>query len=271
MGYLCSRPNIRAMGLFVEKDLGMTAPIALQLYSVRDALKDDYAGTLRRVAGMGYKAVELAGEYGGSPPKAAALLRDHGLQIAALHGPLSLGSSVDQSVELAGIFGVNTVVCAWLDPSNFTSRDSIAKVAEWLNQAAAGLGSQGLRLAYHNHHFELLALPDGAIPLRLLAELTDPAVLFEIDTYWVQVGGGDPVQVVRELGSRAPLLHIKDGSTRLEDAMLAVGDGKLDFPSILNGISPEWLIVEMDRCDTDVFAALEKSHRYLVEQGLGHG
>ncbi|MGC8781906.1 MAG: sugar phosphate isomerase/epimerase family protein, partial [Anaerolineae bacterium] len=76
--------------------------------------------------------------------------------------------------------------------------------------------------------------------------------------------GVDPVQAIREAGPRATLLHIKDGPANTTDPMVAVGEGVMDFPAILKAASyAEWLIVELDRCATDMAEAVAKSVRYL--------
>jgi len=108
---------------------------------------------------------------------------------------------------------------------------------------------------------------------QIMLELLDPDIFFEIDTYWVQTAGVDPAQVVRELGPRVPILHIKDGPCVKSEPMTAVGDGVMDFAEIVQagGGITEWLIVELDRCATDMMVAVEKSLKYLVEQGLGSG
>lgn len=87
-----------------------------------------------------------------------------------------------------------------------------------------------------------------------------------------RLAGHDPAAVVQRLGGRVPLLHIKDGPATVEDFMVAVGQGVLDFHAIVAAASgAEWLIVELDRCATDMLVAVEQSHRYLVQEGLGHG
>ena len=93
----------------------------------------------------------------------------------------------------------------------------------------------------------------------------DPAVLFEIDTYWVQTAGVDATALVRELGDRAPLLHIKDGLLKRELPMVAVGDGQMDFNETIPAGAPhtEWLIVELDRCAGDMMLAVSRSLVYL--------
>jgi sugar phosphate isomerase/epimerase len=94
-----------------------------------------------------------------------------------------------------------------------------------------------------------------------------------VDTYWVKVAGHDPAAVLRQLGNRAPLLHIKDGpADGTQSAMTAVGAGVLDWQAIIPaGSAAEWLIVELDRCDTDMLQAVADSYTYLTQKGYAHG
>ena len=106
----------------------------------------------------------------------------------------------------------------------------------------------------------------------VMLELVDPGVVFEVDTYWVQTGGQSAAELVKRLGDRAPLLHIKDGPATEKEPMVAVGQGVLDFPTIIPAATgAQWLIVELDRCATDMLDAVDESYRYLVGEGLAHG
>lgn len=107
----------------------------------------------------------------------------------------------------------------------------------------------------------------------MLLEQLDPGIFFEVDTYWVKVAGHDPAAVLRQLGSRAPLLHIKDGPADSTQApMVAVGAGVMDWQAIIPaGSAAEWLIVELDRCATDMLRAVTDSFTFLTQKGYGHG
>jgi sugar phosphate isomerase/epimerase len=129
---------------------------------------------------------------------------------------------------------------------------------------------QGLQFGVHNHDYEFDREFDGQTPHAILAE-NAPDLVFQIDTYWVAVGGKDPVAVIQNLGPRAPVLHIKDGPLTREAAMTAVGDGTMDWAPIVDAADPDacrYLIVELDRCDTDMFEAVAKSLEYLVDNGF---
>nr|MDJ0789767.1 sugar phosphate isomerase/epimerase [Myxococcota bacterium] len=104
-------------------------------------------------------------------------------------------------------------------------------------------------------------------------ERIDPEIFAEVDIYWAQVGGAVPSALLSRLGERARLLHVKDGPADApESDMTAVGAGSVAIAETL-GAAPaaEWHIVELDRCATDLFEAVEASHAFLVGQGLSEG
>jgi sugar phosphate isomerase/epimerase len=238
--------------------------IALQLYSVREAMTTDYEGTIRRVAGFGYTAVETARQFiDGSAVKTAQLFESLGLRVVSAHSSLPLGEDRSKVLDDAAALGAKMLVLPWLEPHHFASLDGIKRVADMLNEGDEVSRANGLRLAYHNHHFELTRLPDGTIPLLALAELTAPTVVFEVDTYWVKTGGIDPVDLLSHLGERTPLWHMKDGSTIVGQPMTALGDGEMDLPTMLALPAPEAYIVELDACATDMLEAVRKSYDYL--------
>ena len=140
------------------------------------------------------------------------------------------------------------------------------------NEAADVADEFDLELGLHNHWWEF-AQVEGRTAFDVLLENIDERVFFQIDTYWVNTGGGDAAQIVESLGERAPLLHIKDGSCEQDSDMVAVGEGKMDFAPIVEAShgTSDWLIVELDRCATDMMEAVEKSYNYLTQNDLARG
>jgi len=250
----------------------MTAPIALQLYSVREAMAQDFAGVVRQVAAMGYVGVEPIYKLPGTTNEAAAaLFRELGLAVPSAHVPLPLGEDEAGVVEFMEMFG-STRIISGKGPADFDTLEKAKQTCELFNQASAAAQRHGYTFGIHNHWWEYLQV-EGRYIYEVMLEQLDPAVFFEIDTYWVKAAGVDPVEVVRKMGSRAPILHIKDGPAVKSEPMTAVGDGILDFHSIISagaGIT-EWQIVELDRCATDMMEAVKKSYDYLVGQGLARG
>jgi sugar phosphate isomerase/epimerase len=141
-----------------------------------------------------------------------------------------------------------------------------------LNGAAEVAREHGMTVGYHNHWQEF-NLVDGRPAYEHMLERLDPSVFWELDTYWAHVAEHDPAEVLRKLGSRATLIHVKDGPGNMTDPMTAAGEGVMDWPHVLTAAEPhaEWLIVELDRCATDMMAAVDRSYRYLTSKGWGHG
>jgi sugar phosphate isomerase/epimerase len=246
----------------------MAKPISVQLYSVRDALTQDLEGVIRKIASYGYQGVE---PFGGVPAQQVAdLCKSLGLQIPSTHWGLPLGDQRDDVLQAMKILGCQYIVCPYISPDEFKTVESTIAVCQRLNEANKIARDNGLTLLYHNHWFEFEPL-GSTYPYKVMAEHLDPTVGFEIDTYWAQVGGCDPVAVIEELGTRVPLLHIKDGpADGRESPMVAVGEGVMDVAGIAAaGESAEWLVVELDRCATDMLEAVEKSYRNL--EGIVRG
>lgn len=247
-------------------------PIGLQLYSVREALAEDFEGTIRRVAEMGYIGVE---PYGGLPTdlnNAATLFNDLGLQVFNSHVGVPEGDGKDAFLKIAEAFDLSQVAIAYIPPEQFATIDDIKRTCEQLNQANEFAKSNNLTLGYHNHWWEFKTL-DGQSTLELMLSELEQDITLEVDTYWVQAGGMDVLSMLEIVGSRAPLLHIKDGSLNTDDSMLAVGDGKMPIADIVQSTAStaEWYIVELDRCDTDMLEAVEKSYQYLTSNGFAQG
>ena len=116
-------------------------------------------------------------------------------------------------------------------------------------------------------------LVNGRSAYEIMLEGLDPQIFMEVDVYWAKTAGVDPAPLVRKLGKRVPLLHLKDGPADKESPMVAVGDGTVDIPAVVHASEGNtvWLIAELDRCATDIVEAAQKSARYLLEKGLGHG
>ncbi len=248
------------------------APVALQLYTMRDAAVVDFPAVLRQVAAMGYVGVELAGLYDRSPGEVGTLLRDLDLAVTSAHASNTAPDRYAAELDVYLSLGCDTVVLPMLPPDQFATIDLISENAERLNALAAVAAGKGLRFGYHNHFWEIPAV-DGRPGLLQLFDRLDPAVEAEVDIYWAQVGGVDPVALVQELGDRVGLLHVKDGpADNPRHSMVAVGDGAVDVPAVLAAApTARWHIVELDRCDGDMAEAVGRSCEYLVGHGLSEG
>jgi sugar phosphate isomerase/epimerase len=242
----------------------MADNIALQLYSVRDLLPKDFEGVIRQIAAMGYDGIETGNITYTTLPSAAKLFKELNLQVVAFHiFPPPAGDTLKEAVDTLATLGCSTIVSGF-GPDRYQTLDDARQACDELNKAGALAHSAGLQFNIHNHWWEYLSV-EGSYPYKVMLERLDPEIGFELDTYWVKTGGVDPAAVVKEMGRRAPLLHIKDGVADHKTPMVAIGDGTLDFPAILKAGkgNTKWLIVEFDWCATDIMKAVEKSCQYL--------
>lgn len=249
----------------------MKPAIALQLYTLREKAEKDFEGMVRQVAEMGYVGVEPAGFPGTTAEAAGKLFKELGLKVPSAHTGLPLGDTKNEVLDAMAAIGCPRIITG-KGPDDFNTMDKIKATCDLFNEAGAAAKAAGLVFGIHNHWWEYTPV-DGVYPYQVMLERLDPDILFEIDTYWVQTAGCDVVEVVREVGERAPLLHIKDGPCVQTEPMTAVGAGAMDFPTIVAaaGEVPQWLIVEQDRTAGDMVADVQASYTYLVGEGLARG
>ena len=250
----------------------MTAPIALQLYTLREAAAEQGFETIvRQVAEMGYVGVEPAGFPGTTPEAAGKLFRELGLAVPSAHVALPVGDAKNEVLDTMAAIG-STMIVSGKGPADFETLDKIKTTCELFNEASANAQAAGMSFGVHNHWWEYLKVGDR-YAYEIMLDLVDPAITFEIDTYWVQVAGPNPAEIVAQMGARSPLLHIKDGPANRQDPMQPIGSGVLDWPTIVQagGSHTEWLIVELDRCAMDMVEAVQQSYDYLVGEGLARG
>lgn len=244
----------------------MSDHIALQLYSIRDVVAaTNYESAVRRIAEFGYKEVETAGFPGTTPEAALKLFNELDLTIVAAHVGLPIGDKKNEILDTLAALGKPRLLCTQIGPKDVVDLDTIKALCDRLNEGYEVAKANGLSFGIHNHWWEFGKL-NGRLAHDYMLDMLDPGIFLEIDTYWVKVGGADPVEVIKKLGTRVPLLHIKDGPGTREAAMTAVGEGIMDIPAVIkaSGSNAKSLIVELDRCDTDIMVAVKKSYDYLA-------
>ena len=242
------------------------SPLSVQLYTVRDALSADLPGTLARVSELGFTNVELFG-FVDLADQYAEALPAAGLVAPSAHAHL-LGNDVESIFAAAEKLGVGTVIDPNIDRERWASREHVAESAEKLNAIGAAGADHGLTIGYHNHWWELENRIDGTPALEIFADLLDPAIVLEVDTYWAEVGGVPAAGLLGRLGDRVRFLHVKDGAVTQDDQeQVAVGSGKLDIPAILAAAPQAQAVVELDGFAGDVFDALRDSIAYLTANG----
>ena len=246
--------------------------VAAQLYTVRDCCQTpaDIAATLKKVRAIGYPAVQLSGMGPIPEEDLVKLCRDLDLVICATHENADAILNQPQAV-VTRLRKLGTRHTAYPYPAGwkFDTLGEVQTLAAKLNAAGKFLADAGLTLSYHNHQVEFRRLAGQTI-LEHLYALTDPRYLkAEPDTYWVQVGGGDPVDWCRRLAHRLPLLHLKDCAILPPDNRVApaeIGQGNLNWPAIIQAAEIagcEWFIVEQDTCPGDPFDSLRQSFEII--------
>jgi len=241
----------------------MPKRIALQLYSIRKDAEKDFESAVRKVAALGYPAVETAGFPGTTPEKAARLFKELGLVVPSAHEPLPIGENQQKVLERMDALGKPILVGTQIGPNDVKTLDSIKALCDRLNESYAAASAHGLVFAIHNHWWEFVQV-EGRLVHEIMLEQLAPEILFEVDTYWARVAGADPADIVKRLGKRAPLLHIKDGPLVKGQPQTALGEGKMDFSSIFAAAQPDaWQVIELDECATDMMEAVQKSYTYL--------
>ncbi len=252
----------------------MASVIAAQLYTVRDFTQTpaDIIQTMKKVAAAGYEAVQLSALGPMEPAELREVCDGEGLTICSTHTDYErMRDEPEAVIEEHKILDCQYPAIGGL-PAEYRNAQGFAKFAKEASQVAARLAEGGLTFGYHNHNFELEKFGDRT-GLQILFEDSDPRYFtFEIDTYWVQAGGGSPVAWINKLKDRLPLLHLKDMTMRgREQIMAEVGEGNLDWPGILEAaknVGVVWYIVEQDTCERDPFESLNISLDNLKAMGL---
>ncbi len=249
-----------------------TSQIGAQLYTVRDHIKDaaGLARAVDRIAGFGYRAVELVHSDVITDQEVAKICTSAGVTVAAAHLPAEV--VLDRPEEaIHKLQTVNAKIGVYGFPRgvDFGSRSSVEALGEGLQKSAELFKSAELTLAYHNHAVEFTRLGNDRAYDIIRSQA--PGIGYELDTYWVQFAGMSPLEWTRTLGEKLVSLHLKDFGVPNKHGeppfMTEVGAGNLDFLPIVaeaerNGC--EWFIVEQDFTPGDPFDSLERSFKYVV-------
>jgi sugar phosphate isomerase/epimerase len=227
-------------------------PLGLQLYSVRGLMKEDFAGTLQKVAAIGFKEVELAGLFEQTPKDVRALLDKNGLTTPASHVDwATVENKLPETLETAKILGQEFLIVPYIGEAERKQPDIWKKAVDLFNKAGKESQKAGIQLAYHQHGFEFVPSDalGGKLPYDYLLENTDPAfVKMELDICWAVAAEQDPVAYFNRYPGRFPLVHVKDwlkdGSpasayagalgqdTKFTGQMTNVGAGSIDWKRI---------------------------------------
>jgi len=238
--------------------------IGLELYTVRREAAADLAGTLARVAKIGYTEVEFAGYHNHAASEVRDLLKQNGLTAPAAHIAITaIQNTPDKTFEDARTIGHDWIVVPSLPSGKRETVDDWKRVADQFNTAAKQVKAAGFRFGFHNHN-DVFKKIGEVVPIDVLMKETDPSLVsYEMDVYWVVNGGGDPVDLLTRYPGRFRLLHLKDTMGPPQHKMADVGSGVIDFKSILaRAKGVEHYFVEHDD-PPDAFTDIAASYSYL--------
>lgn len=260
----------------------------LALYALRDALREDPDRTLERVAEIGFTGVEPFGLgspslYRGERLTRAKMLRRSidraGLAVTSAHTQFPLPSEMDWLLEELAIIGVPVAIASipehvlGFGREVLGTRDGVQRFADAFGQLSERAAEHGVRVGYHNHWWDWPELPDGSRGLDRFYEDLDPSVVAEVDLYWAHTAGRELPDLLRTLGDRVELVHLKDGPGLFEDPLadqVPLGCGSADLEGVIPALPAglRWNLVELDRTALDPFDVVSDGYDWLVSRGL---
>jgi sugar phosphate isomerase/epimerase len=259
----------------------------LQLYTLRDDLKNDLVGTIRKIVKMGYTTVEHAGYNDGKVYDLTAkefrkICIDEGLSVVSGHiltgreNPTrryTMLKDFERVVDDMKTLNQKYIVCAWLFPEERTCLDDYKKLTDLLNKCGETCKQYGIVFAYHNHDFEFQAI-NKVVPYDILLRETEAdLVKFEMDMYWVEKSNQNPIKYFEQYPKRFPLWHIKDMDKEDASKFAPVGKGKINFAPIFANKEKAGLkhyFVEQDNCyDIPPIESVQMSLDFIKKQNWG--
>ena len=244
--------------------------IGAQFYTLRDFCKDldSFAETLKKVADIGYKTVQISGTCGYEPEWLKSELKKNGLKCVLTHTPADkLQNDPARVAADHDVFDCKYVGLGWF---GFDEEKHIDDFIRIYTPVAETLRQNGKYFMYHNHDGEFKKF-NGKLVFETLAENISAEIMgFTLDTFWVQAGGGDPAQWIERLSGRVPCIHLKDYSYGRK--MAPIGEGNINFDRVFEkaeSAGTEYMLVEQDDCNgEDPFYCLKRSYEYLKSRGF---
>lgn len=248
-------------------DTGKIDKIGVQLYTVRNQMKQDFDGTLAKVAAIGYREVEFAGYFDHSPKDVKASLDRAGIASPSAHFNDSyLGDKWSAALESANVIGQKYVVCSSIDEKNRQQPGSWHKIAESFNRVGEAAQKAGIQFAYHNHTFEFSPV-DGMRPYDILLKECDPQLVkMEMDLFWATKAGADPLTYFSQYPGRFALVHVK-GMDKKGEMTSVEASNSIDWKAIFAHSSQggiQHYFVEHDNPATP-FDSIQTSFTYLAQ------
>jgi len=251
----------------------------IQLYSVRDAIKKDFHGSVKKLADIGFTGIEAAGYadgkfYGMSPADFRKSIEATGMKVLSSHTHRQLAdmpsstdwtaiwSWWDQAIKAHKDAGMSYIVVPWM-PVPKTLAD-LKIYCDYYNEIGRRCNEAGIRFGYHNHSFEFQEI-EGQLMYDYMLKNTDPSkVFFQMDVYWVVRGGQSPVEYFKTYPGRFEHLHLKDHKELGQSGMVG-------FDAIFNSLKTagvQKMIVEVEKYSMDPFESIRVSYDYLKTVGI---
>lgn len=253
----------------------MDRRIGAQYYTLRDYIQtiEDFDETCRKVKEIGYQLIQISGT--SLPAKDMREVIDkYGLQVVTTHRDFDdFVNNIDEVIDYNKTLGCELCGLGGLPKPMRNSMESLNQFIEQVNVIARRLKKEGMFFGYHNHAFEFAKHDDKTMMEHLIEETDPETVKFIVDTYWVQVGGKNPADFIRELGERAMAIHFKDMKATIQNtsAIAEVGVGNFDWDAIIRACDEagsRWALVEQDFCDDNPFTCIKTSYDYLKTKGF---
>ncbi|MEY2733213.1 MAG: hypothetical protein RL340_272 [Gemmatimonadota bacterium] len=209
--------------------------VGVQLYMLRNQMRQDPERTLARIAELGFTEIEWWGEWGRTPAQLRAALQANGLRAPSAHYGLDAlqPDRIGRTLETAAAMGHGTLIVASTNAAENGTLDAWKRTAGIISEAGRAGRSAGIRTSYHNHDYEFQPLA-GSDRVEIFLAETDAAVVdFELDCYWAFKAGKDPVALLRRHASRITMLHLKDSAGGPAHEQRDVGAGVMDWRAIL--------------------------------------
>ncbi|KPK85741.1 MAG: xylose isomerase [Phycisphaerae bacterium SM23_33] len=249
--------------------------LAAQMYTLRKFTRNpaDIARTLAKVRAVGYQAIQISAFGPCDPAELARMLAGEGLAVCSTHTPWPrFLEEMDQVIEEHRLWGCQHPAIGGM-PKEYRSAEGVVAFAKAAEQVGRKLAQAGMDFSYHNHNFEFQKAGGTTWLERLYESCDGNYVKAEIDTYWVQAGGGDPAAWIRKYAGRMPILHLKDMVMGPDGVRMAeIGEGNLNWPAILAAAKDagvQWYCVEQDDCyERDPFESLKISLENLHEMAM---
>lgn len=246
--------------------------IGAQFFTVRDTCRtlDDFSLTLKKIADIGYRTVQISGTCAYEPQWLAQELEKNGLKCVLTHIPADrIAGDAQQVAKEHDVFGCDYVGLGWygFDPEKGMSYENFVKT---FGESAKILKENGKYFMYHNHDQEFKKIDGVRILDRICEDIPAELMGITFDTYWAQVGGADPAQCLEKLAGRIPCIHLKDcGYGRRMDV---IGEGNINFDRVFEKAEAggtKYMLVEQDDCNgEDPIECLRRSYQYLSACGF---